>query len=1448
MIIYESFPTSLMKKLLSLSVIALFSCVTSPINAQTIYQLTPIPTFGTHGDGSLRPGEGPFDALTNQRGMAYDPTQTNLIVVDTHTGPAASDRGVGNIFVLNALTGGFIDNGGGNFVLNTNGIGIVGPNQAYPYAAAAVAVDGVVYVCNQVNNVTTTPFIIYRWESSLSTNPPTVVFSNTITPQQRYATSIDIRGTGPDTQMIIGQTPNGGTGTNVVIFTTSLESIGNSANAAGLPADGNGYVANDNVTIKVYGYRTTTNSNVRIYSPASADSSAVTSNDVFTVNWTWNAVIGAEGYRVLRNVNGAGYNEYKDVSVNSDSDANSGWTAGSTVTPSTGYYLNANVLGADVTSASFNGGVAFGHGNTFWAKQVGIASSLRCFAFDLVAHTATTIKSYNSTTFPDNNNLDTIAVNTNLNLLVAIEQAGGDVGGGPERVRLYDISNFSNSAPALLDVETFIPNNQNATAPMGYVDFVGTNVYAYVVNNGLMAFSVGLGPLPAPRLSAFPAATNQTVVGQTVSFTVAGFPSVSYQWQSNGVDIANATNGTLTLVNVQTNFAATYNCVVTNSGGSTNASTLLKVLSSSDFFHLNLQWSAYPGDGFDSPSLKHSYIQEAATPAPGTPNVRQIAYNPLSNHLYAVRRSANNQSNYTFNVINAATGDFLYTLNTNGMNNGYSNSLAVGVGGVGLVAIAVAEDGAIYACNEAPQSGGGANCPTCLSPDLTKLFRIWRWADGNSNTLPVQIYVGDPAINGGRAGSTFVNRWGDNMAVRGSGTNTQLILDNNNSTARYVAFLTPTDTTMTNWTQNVVLQSVTGTTIGRSLQFGDGATTRSGTLWQKRRATALIQSAFDLDNPLDPAPALVTSTAFTNALCGGLIDSTRNLLFGVETYANTPTPDTLSVYEIGSLTSPILLAQYNFPVNFGTNHYINTANAINQTIRYGDKLFSLNAGNGLMAFTIVPGPPTAPVFLTQPKNIRVVQGTSGSFTVTVDQQANFQWQKNGTNIPGATAQGYTITNAQFADAGSYRVVASNIFGVSTSAIATATILLPEDNYFLSPVWSVPPGIAPYLNSSGGSIGSPNERFIAYDSVAKQLYLTRKNAANSYSVYAIDPNNPSNYYTLNTNGIFMSVPSFGGSAGLGLNAIGASSDGSIYACNLSADSAGIASSNGVFRVYRWANAESNTVPVLVFTNDPGGFTNISLRWGDTMSVRGSGMETEILLDDNTGSYSAILKPANPGLTVFTNILLTRTLGTGPIGRSLAFGDGSTMWQKRKGTALQNSSYNTVTHTTSLLSNYNVFPSTFGAVGLDLNRHLAAGVDHVGVASTSPNTVNLYEISDFSLPVLLGSYNFPTNRAGSSGDNFISQTVFAGTRVFSLDANSGLMAFDIGGKELRIDHTIGSSQVTLSWYTNMTANYVLQKTLSLSPASWVNEGSVPVVDGGKYWVTNSMLDGYFYRLAK
>jgi hypothetical protein len=63
----------------------------------------------------------------------------------------------------------------------------------------------------------------------------------------------------------------------------------------------------------------------------------------------------------------------------------------------------------------------------------------------------------------------------------------------------------------------------------------------------------------------------------------------------------------------------------------------------------------------------------------------------------------------------------------------------------------------------------------------------------------------------------------------------------------------------------------------------------------------------------------------------------------------------------------------------------------------------------------------------------------------------YQWLKNGTNIPSATATNYVIASAQTNDAGNYRVVVTNAYGSATSTVAALIVKLPVKPVFSTPI-------------------------------------------------------------------------------------------------------------------------------------------------------------------------------------------------------------------------------------------------------------------------------------------------------------------------------------------------------------------------------------------------------------
>jgi glucose/arabinose dehydrogenase len=82
----------------------------------------------------------------------------------------------------------------------------------------------------------------------------------------------------------------------------------------------------------------------------------------------------------------------------------------------------------------------------------------------------------------------------------------------------------------------------------------------------------------------------------------------------------------------------------------------------------------------------------------------------------------------------------------------------------------------------------------------------------------------------------------------------------------------------------------------------------------------------------------------------------------------------------------------------------------------------------------------APRVTAQPQSQTVYIGTPVTFSAAADGATSVQWQRNGTNISGATGGSYTLANPQVADSGArFRAVFTNSFGSVTTDEGTLTV-------------------------------------------------------------------------------------------------------------------------------------------------------------------------------------------------------------------------------------------------------------------------------------------------------------------------------------------------------------------------------------------------------------------------
>ncbi|HEX5220548.1 MAG TPA: immunoglobulin domain-containing protein [Verrucomicrobiae bacterium] len=95
--------------------------------------------------------------------------------------------------------------------------------------------------------------------------------------------------------------------------------------------------------------------------------------------------------------------------------------------------------------------------------------------------------------------------------------------------------------------------------------------------------------------------------------------------------------------------------------------------------------------------------------------------------------------------------------------------------------------------------------------------------------------------------------------------------------------------------------------------------------------------------------------------------------------------------------------------------------------------------NGNLSIVITT--PGKPIMMQSPQN----QSVCANEPVTFDSDAfsyngaTYQWQFNGSNLPGKTAPSLTLPNVQPKDAGNYRVIVTNPQGSVTSSVAKLTV-------------------------------------------------------------------------------------------------------------------------------------------------------------------------------------------------------------------------------------------------------------------------------------------------------------------------------------------------------------------------------------------------------------------------
>jgi alpha-tubulin suppressor-like RCC1 family protein len=615
-----------------------------------------------------------------------------------------------------------------------------------------------------------------------------------------------------------------------------------------------------------------------------------------------------------------------------------------------------------------------------------------------------------------------------------------------------------------------------------------TNIPAYVSN----AVAVAAGSLQGLALlsDGQPLITRQPVGGSTWlgrNFTFSsgaiGQPPLSYQWQSNNVDISGATNATLALTNVTSGSIALYRLTVSNAlGMATSVSVPLKVLNNNGLSFLSqpagvLPFPAITFQGqrllLTAPVLGNGPLgyqwKLNGTNFPGGTN-EDLMFDPVV---------VSNTGNYSLSVTNPFS--FLTSFST--------SQRVVQVKAFG------------YLSNEPPATvtnvisiasgyageGSSIGAYFGLRPD----GKLVGWGLSSYNITNIPPSVTNSFITAVAAG------YEDALALRSDGT---------------VAAWGQGNFGQTNPPASAI--NVTAVACG---DYHDLALRADGTVvaWGGQPGTVVTN-----------VPASATNIV---AISGGAQHSLALrangtvVLWGVTNGMTVPSNATNIIAISAGAGHNLVLKADGTVVLWPTNGQLqisapptNLNNVVAIAAGYSHDLALLADGNVISWGNYYNGPANvaqdvanviqistrgdrdlalfgtrAPAVTVQPFDRALFKGSNTTFNAKAvgALPVSYQWQVNGTNIPGATSDALALTNLQTAQSGPYQLIVSNRFGSSSSRIAklSVSIPLPQALDTVNVTWTSS-GTAPWFGETNlshdgidaarsGSIGNGQESIL-----------------------------------------------------------------------------------------------------------------------------------------------------------------------------------------------------------------------------------------------------------------------------------------------------------------------------------------------------------------------------------
>jgi RHS repeat-associated protein len=573
------------------------------------------------------------------------------------------------------------------------------------------------------------------------------------------------------------------------------------------------------------------------------------------------------------------------------------------------------------------------------------------------------------------------------------------------------------------------------------------------VVSGTLTVTVTNSP---PVIISQPQPTNQTVtVGNDASVTVVatGCPSAAYQWRLNATNIiASGTNATLTIFNVQPTNAGNYTVVVTDGSGSVTSSVAVLTVVSAACTNISglVSWWKGESNGLDSAGVNNGQLEGGVAFALGKVG-QAFAFNTSTAAVeVAASPSLNVGTNGGFTVEGWVYPTALDSSHSNQWFFGWKNQAGTVFG----VNMKLSQNGPMGDILVDFKSTGGSHLlgsgAVLLNNDFQHVAVTYNQASGvatiyRNGTVVAQQTLGSFTVDtseevflGARANTNALENTYQGLMDEVSLYSRALsageiqAIYNASSAGKCMGLMITGPTNVVTCSGSPATFAVTASGCGPlsyTWEFGTsvlaGQTNSTLTISNVNSGNAGTYSVI-VSGPCGSQTGSATLTVLTNLTVAGPQDisvcSGSTAVFGVTAFG----------------TGPITYQWY-----FGTNILAGQTNSslavTNVTVA--------NSGTYSVAVSAACGTITNSAVLrtlsivTQPATQAITYGQTATFSVTAAgyNSPTYQWRLNGVNIPGATANSYTVVQATVAQSGSvYDVVVSSPY---CSIVSSAVSLL-----------------------------------------------------------------------------------------------------------------------------------------------------------------------------------------------------------------------------------------------------------------------------------------------------------------------------------------------------------------------------------------------------------------------